>query len=310
MSKLTKYLDSNPHLKPYYLMWLRRTIKTINNWPEKKFIKGVMDCFERHMGYRFDLNNPETFNEKIHWYKIYYHHKDLGRITDKATFKDYIRERLGDGYTIPMYGVWTRIEDFMNDWEILPNEFVLKSNLMANNSGVIVIRDKKNADLKVIKKKVKTWLKIRNTLINSWDCHFYCSTPKVLAEQYMEDEYGELRDYKFYGYDGKVPYFKIDYGRKTGHHANYYNAELKQLDVSPATSKNDDSVRVDLPEKIDEMFKIASELSKGFPFVRVDFYYCKKKVLLSEMTFTPGGGVTHYPIEFDRALGEPFILPR
>ena len=98
MKGLRKYLDTNSRLRPYYLMWLRKTTKTINKWPEKKFVDGVMDCFERHCGYRFDLNNPVTFNEKLQWYKVYYRHPDFERITDKVTFKEYIHERLGEGH--------------------------------------------------------------------------------------------------------------------------------------------------------------------------------------------------------------------
>ena len=227
MSWLSKYLDSNPTLRPYYLMWLRGTTKTINKWSEEKFISGVMDCFERHCGYRFNLNNPVTFNEKLQWYKVYYKRDDFERITDKALFKDYIKEKLGDGYTVPMYGVWTSVNDVIQCWDSLPKEFVIKSNLMANNKGVLIVRNKSDINLRLLKKKLRIWMKPFNTLVNSWDCHFYCGTPKILAEKYMEDEYGELRDYKFFCFDGEIPVFKVDYGRAHLHHANYYDNNLR-----------------------------------------------------------------------------------
>lgn len=309
MKWLRNYLDTNPRLRPYYLMWLRRTTKTINEWPEEKFINGVMDCYERHMGYRFDIHNPILFTEKLQWYKVYYQNDDFGIITDKVTFKDYIRDRLGEGYTIPLLGNWTNVKDMMNDWDKLPNEFVLKSNLMANSSGVKVIRNKGNENLNEIKAIVKRWLIPYNTLLNSWDCHFYCSSPKILAEQYMEDEYGELRDYKFFCFDGKVPYFRVDYGRKEGHHATWFNENLEELDITIPTFPKDTGAKIELPKDIGRMFEIAELLSEGFPFVRVDFYYCNNKIYLSEMTFAPGGGVSPYPTAFNEDLGRRFKLP-
>ena len=309
MNWLTKYLDSNPRLRPYYLMWLRGTTKTINKWPKDKFIEGVMDCFERHCGYRFDLNNPVTFNEKLQWYKVYYRHPDFERITDKVTFKDYIRERLGEGNTIPMFGYWTKVSDVLRDWGKLPNEFVLKSNMMANASGVIVIRDKSKVDLKELKKKLRMWLNPIYTLNNSWDCHFYSGTPKVLAEEFMQDEYGELRDYKFFCFDGKAPYFRVDYGREKQHHATFFDSDLNELDISVPSFPKEEGVKIDLPKDIDQRVGMAKTLSKGFPFVRVDFFYCNGKPYLAEMTFAPGGGVSPYPEEFGRKLGEMLKLP-
>ena len=81
LKRIRQYMDNSPTLKPYLLMWLRKTTKTINKWPEEKFIKGVMDCYKRRMGYTFDLQNPKLFNEKLQWYKIYY--KMGGRIEKK-----------------------------------------------------------------------------------------------------------------------------------------------------------------------------------------------------------------------------------
>ncbi len=310
LKKIRQYMDNSPTLKPYLLMWLRKTTKTINKWPEEKFIKGVMDCYQRRMGYAFDLQNPVLFNEKLQWYKIYYQRDDFGKITDKVLFKEYIKERLGEGNTVPMHGYWEDMKSFEKAWRDLPESFVLKSNLAANSSGVIIIKKKSEADFKQIKKEIKRWLKPWNTLLNSWDWHFYNSTPKILAEKYMEDESGELRDYKFFCFDGNVPYFKIDYGRMKVHHANYYDKDLRELEMSVPGETKDPSVNIELPSNIDAMFQLASELSKGFPFIRIDFFSCNNKLYISEFTFAPGGGVIHYPEDFNKELGSLFHLPK
>lgn len=309
LKKIRRYMDNDPRLKPYLLIWLRKTTKTINEWPQEKFINGVMDCYERRMGYRFDINYPVLFNEKLQWYKVFYQRDDFGYITDKVTFKEYIKHKLGEEYTIPMYGWWDNIKDLERDWDKLPEKFVLKSNLAANSSGVIIIENKSSLDFSEMKKKIKPWLKKRNTLLNSWDCHFYNSTPKILAEEFMMDESGELRDYKFFCFNGKTPYFRVDYGRKNQHCATWFNENKVEQGISVLTFPKDESIKIELPKNIDRMFELAKELSLGFPFVRVDFFSCNGRLYLSELTFAPGGGCSPYPEWFNKILGDMFVLP-
>lgn len=311
MSEIKKSFEKKyPTLFSYLLMIQRGSCKSVCEWSQDKFVKGVMDCYKRHFGYEFDINKPVLFNEKLQWYKCFYQRDDFGYITDKVSFKEYIYNKLGEGYTVPMYGYWSNVSDLEKDWPSLPEKFVLKSNLASDARGVMIIEKKSELSFNKIKRYVKQWLKVQNTLLNSWDWRFYNSTPKVLAEKYMEDESGELRDYKFFCFDGDVPYFKVDYGRMDMHHANYYDLNLKELDMDLKTSPIDRNVKIKLPENVNEMFELASKLSKGFPFIRVDFFSCQGKLYLSELTFAPGGGVLPYPDWFNKELGERLILPK
>lgn len=311
LTNIKKKIEKDfPSLFPYFLMLQRGSFKLVCDLPREEFIKGVMKCYKRNMGYSFDINNPVLFNEKLQWYKVFYERDDFGYITDKVTFKDYIRERLGDGYTVPLYGSWDSIEALEQDWPSLPEQFVLKSNLAANNSAVIIVEHKSSLRFSDVKKRVKHWLKKENTLLNSWDWRFYNSSPKILAEKFMVDETGELRDYKFFCFDGSTPYFRVDYGRKEQHHATFFDENKKELDISVSTFTKDETANIALPNTIDEMFSIAKKLSKGFPFIRVDFFSCYGHIYLSELTFAPGGGVSPYPDWFNKELGERFILPK
>ena len=72
-------------------------------------------------------------------------------------------------------------------------------------------------------------------------------------------------------------------------------------------NKNDD---IPKPIHLEEMIRICKVLSKDFPFVRVDFFDTDDKLYVAELTFYPGGGNTPYnPIDFDKLLGDMFILP-
>lgn len=304
MSKLTKYLDSNPRLKPYYLMWLRRTTKTINEWPEEKFIKGVMDCYERHMGYRFDLQHPVLFTEKLQWYKVYYKRDDFANITDKFLFKQYVKERIGEGYTIPCFGAWTSVKDIEIAWEELPEEFVIKANLQSDARNIKIIHHKSEVDFKKLKLELRRWLKVRNTLVNSWDWHFYNGTPRILAEKYMANFEDQLYDYKLFCFNGEpyCVYVAQDHFGKDGSHISFYDLDWNKLDVRYGKHILGDAEK---PKHFDQMVEIAKKLSKGFPFVRVDFFDTDEHVYVAELTFAPGGGVTPYhPEAFNKALGD------
>lgn len=59
-----------------------------------------------------------------------------------------------------------------------------------------------------------------------------------------------------------------------------------------------------------KMIELSEILSKGFPFVRIDFYDLPENPLLGEMTFYPTGGMQALkPDKFDREQGELFIIP-
>lgn len=312
LQKMKAYIvGERPELLPYLYMIQRRSLKPLWEWDHDKFISGVMSCYERHMGYSFDINNPITFNEKLQWYKIFYHRDDFAQITDKVLFKNYVKENFGDGSlkTVKMYGYWEDIESMQRDWDKLPQRFVLKSNLMANSMGVMIIKDKNAIDFKKLRRKLKHWLNPLVTLRNSWDWHFYNSSPKILAEEFLQDQYGELRDYKFFCFDGYVPCFRVDYGRAEQHHATFFDSNYNELDISVPGFTKDENVNIDLPDNIKEMYAWAEKLSKGFPFIRVDFFSCHGEFYLSELTFAPGGGVTHYPKEYDIEWGKYFTLP-
>lgn len=303
-------IDNNPRLKPYLLMWLRKTTKTINNWSEDKFIKGVMDCYERHMGYRFDIHNPVLFTEKLQWYKVYYQRNDFGKITDKYLFKDYVRKRLGDGYTIPCYGVWSSVNDLKRDWELLPEEFVLKANLQSDGRNIMIIHRKADIDFKSLKTELKRWLKPWHTLLNSWDWHFYNSTPKILAERYMANFEDQLYDYKFFCFDGN-PYCMYvaqeHFNKKDNYPISFYDLNWNLLNVKYGRHEISDAEK---PRHYYEMIEIAKKLSTGWPFVRVDFFDTEDHLYVAELTFAPGGGCTPYdPVSFNKKLGDMFKVP-
>ena len=312
ISKFIK--EKMPGLVPIIMFLRVGTNKTMDKWSTKQLKKVVMHHYKERMGYSFDIENPVTFTEKIQWYKLYYERDDFANIVDKVLFKQYIADKVGAGYTIPMFGAWDNIEDFEKAWfakdSVIPEEFVLKANLQSDGRNIKIIHNKSSVDFLSLKKEIASWLEVKNTLMNSGDCHFYKSKPMILAEEYMSNFEDQLYDWKFFCFNGKVYciYVAQDHFGQDGSHISFYDVNWNKLDVQYG-----DHIIGDAPKPIhfDEMKVLAEKLSKGFPFLRVDFFDTDEKLYLAELTFNPGGGfVPYHPESFNKELGDQFILPK
>lgn len=120
-----------------------------------------------------------------------------------------------------------------------------------------------------------------------------------------------LTDYKFYCFDGKPKYLYVSQG--LDNHATALISFLTMDWKFAAFGRSDYTSFESLPEKPEcfkEMVKIASELSSGFPFLRVDMYEINGKVFFSELTFSPCGGMMPFdPPEWDEKIGLELTLP-
>lgn len=68
---------------------------------------------------------------------------------------------------------------------------------------------------------------------------------------------------------------------------------------------------LDRPPHLEEMFVAAEKLSEIFPFVRVDFYDTKERLIFGELTFTPGGGFdSGRSVELQNELGSLLDLAK
>ena len=278
-------------------------------WPHWLLKWTVEKRFREAMGYELDLKNPRTFNEKIQWYKLYYENALIPRITDKYKFKSYVAEQLGSNeFTVPLLGHWYSVEDIRKDWDSLPDEFVLKCNLSYNGNNMKFITKKSEVNLDDLLEEMRPWLDPRNTMMNTCCCRFNHSTPCILAERFLKQEGHTPNDYKFFCFDG-IPYYiyaATAHFEKGMSAISFYDLDWNLLDVKYADYL---TARVERPEQFDKMLDIATKLSKGFPFVRVDFFNVGGKVYLSELTFDSGDGHRKFePSTFDEQLGALFHI--
>lgn len=259
-------------------------------------------------GYRLDLENPIRFSEKLQWLKLYNRKPEYTIMVDKIEAKNYVENILGKEHIIPTIGVWSNPDEI--DFSELPQKFVLKCN---HNSGIgmYICRDKNSIDENNIKKELRKGLSEDYFLKNrEWP---YKDVPrKILAETFVETANSDdLKDYKFFCFDGVVKFFKIDFDRFTDHHANYYTTDGKLLPNGEAEFPPKYDHYEKIPENLSEMIAYAEKLSKNIPFVRIDFYDVDGKVYFGEITFFPSSGFGRFiPEDWDIELGKMLKLPR
>ena len=126
---------------------------------------------------------------------------------------------------------------------------------------------------------------------------------EIIKEE-QEESFEELKDYKFFCFNGNVKCFKIDFGRFVDHHANYYSPEGKLLPFGEKGLEPDPNHIEIMPVNLNNMIAIAEKLSDGFKFLRVDLYNVNGKIYFGELTFYPAAGIGAFePKEWDEKLG-------
>lgn len=257
----------------------------------------------------FDLDNPKTFNEKIQWSKIYDSTPIKTKLADKYLVRDWVAEKIGDKYLIPLLGVYDSFEEI--DFDKLPNQFVMKCN--HGSAMNIVVKDKSKLDLVDVKSKLDKWMHENFAFKVGCELHYRDIPPKIIIEKYIENKNsgGDLYDYKFWCFDGKVKYIQFLSERNLdGLKMAFYDKDWKKQHFvysHPLDQKN-----IERPSNLDEMIALAENLSNGFNHVRVDFYRLDDgTVYFGEMTFTSASGMCKWNDEkINRYFGKLFKLPK
>ena len=103
-------------------------------------IQYIKNSFKNCYGYDLDLNNPQTLSEKMMWIRIYDNTPLKTKCADKYEVREYIKEKIGEEYLIPLLGVYDNFDEI--DFDNLPNQFVLKCNHGCGYN--IIVRNKNN----------------------------------------------------------------------------------------------------------------------------------------------------------------------
>lgn len=262
--------------------------------------------FPLRVGYKLNMDNPQTYNEKLQWLKLYDRRSEYTQMVDKVEAKKYVANIIGEEHIIPTLAVYDRIDDI--DFDALPNQFVLKCT--HDSGGIVVCRDKSKLDKKAALAKLKRGLS-RNYYFQNREWPYKNVKPRIIAERYMEDESGELKDYKIFCFNGEpkamfIASDRFDKSQETKF--DFFDMDFNHL---PFTNGHPNATKpVVQPKGFEEMKALAKKLSTGIPHARIDFYDIKGKIYFGEITFFHWSGMKPFePIEWDYTFGSWIQLP-
>ena len=273
----------------------RKTIVRINP------VLGCKIMYFKQMKKRLNLKNPTTFNEKINYLKLYVFPKDkkVIKCADKYKVREYLEKRGLSKNLCKLYFAWDSADEI--EWKKLPKQFVLKCNHGCGYN--IICKDKNKLDVEHTKNKLNKWMKEDFGKV-SGEPHYNSIPKKIICEEYLGKD---IMDYKFFCFNGKSEFFYISQsidGQLNTMRANFFNLDGTKADFSRTDHLELESEPI-LPDNLNEMIKLAEQLSKEFPFVRVDLFNVKGKIYFSELTFTPCAGFMPFsPAEADEQIGK------
>lgn len=262
--------------------------------------------YQLYIKKKLNLKNPQTFNEKLQWLKIYDRNHQYTQMVDKYEAKKYVASIIGEEYIIPTIGIYNSFDEI--DFKKLPNKFVIKCT--HDSGGLVVCKDKNKLDKNNAKKKIEKSLKTN---------YYYCGRewpyknvkPRIIIEKYMcTKEQKELIDYKFFCFNGNPKIILVCSERFSSNNMceTWFDDKWNFLDIIESSHRVDKTIKK--PINLSKMMEFSKKLSKDIPFVRVDFYEINGKTYFGELTFFPASGFERFePKEWDYKLGEMLKLP-
>ncbi len=254
-----------------------------------------------------DFNIPKTFSEKIFCRMLFDRRSILTTLSDKFLVRNYVRKKIGEEYLIPL--LWTGINPEEIPFASLPDKFVIKTN---HDSGTIFIAKNKYMINQLELKRMLNYRLRNNFCLNSdigIEWAYKNIPPRILIEQYIEEDGKPPVDYKFYCFSGSAKYLLIIYDRFGYHREKHFTIDFLPLDFWNGIDQYHGPFNI--PINYDEMIKIAEKLSADFDFVRVDLYNIKGKIYFGELSFYPAGGLAPFvPRDWDYIFGEKWKYKR
>lgn len=269
---------------------------------DEQFIKLL---WKRNFHSTINLDNPVTFSEKLQWLKLHDRKAEYTTMVDKYEAKKYVAKRLGEQYTISTLGVWNRFNEI--DFDNLPNQFVLKCT--HDSGGLVICQNKNELKLNSAKRKINACLK-KNYYNWGREWPYKGVKPRIIAEEYLENDEDGLHDYKVWCFNGEPQYIQYITGRIGEHtYEAFYNKDWVKQDFTYHNPLLKGEVQK--PERLQELLECCRTLAEGTCFLRTDFYVLKDGTLrFGEMTFYPMSGFEQWhPKEMETVLGAMIKLP-
>ena len=279
--------------------------KSLRFLPDKAYIKLY---YRFRVGRKLNIKNPTTLNEKLQWMKFNYRFPLQSIVSDKLLVRDYVADKIGEEFLIPLIGTWEKFDDI--DFEMLPEKFVLKCN--HDSGGLVVCTDKRKLNHREARNKIEKSLK-SNFFYIGREYQYRNIKPRIICEQFISDNGKVPTDYKIYCFNGIPDVILVcrDRFSKNTHRASYLFFD-QNWNFLPLDKGDDELGEVDVakPKNLDKMIEIARKLSEDFLFARIDLYNIDGRIYFGEITLSPNSGFDpDIKYETDLMFGEKLKIP-
>jgi hypothetical protein len=252
-----------------------------------------------------NFKKPRRFSEKVWSRQLHERDPLYTLISDKLRVRDYVADKVGGDYLVPL--LWSGSKPEEIPFDKLPLKFVIKMNHGCGYN--ILVKDKARLDRALVDIKLEKWANENfceeKYLGIAWA--YKNIKPQVIIETFLEEDDRVPEDYKFFCFSGRVEFFKLDFDRFEDHSVKYFDRDFKKLDLTEEGFEQYQG-EIELPDDFEHMVQVAESLAKGFDFVRVDLYYVNRKIYFGELTLYPGGISNRFePDSFDYIFGEKWL---
>lgn len=264
---------------------------------------------QRHLGYRPNLREPKSYNEKILWRKAFDRNPDFPIVADKVAVRDYVRDKLGEDRSRGLFAeLYQTVDDpDQIDFSRLPESYVVKANHAC--AWNIFVTPDSPADEDRLRREAARWLS-KSFGKSKYEWAYLPIKRRVLFEEMLEGpEGGPPRDIKFAVFNGKCRFIVYIDGR-FGDHCWYHMTPewTRLLSTPPDASANPDPEK---PEGFDDMLALAEAVSAGVDYFRVDFMLAKGRFVMNELTLYDAAGFDPLdPPIWDQRFGDYWDLPK
>lgn len=267
--------------------------------------------FKRHFGYKLNLKNPQTLNEKLNWMKLYDRERWYSFYADKFLARDYFIREFGEEHVIPL------LFETKNVSELLPeniSEFpcIVKANHSCGQW--VIIRNPQDVNWHKLRRDARFWI-TENWYNCGKEYQYKFIERRIIVEKLLQTKEGKIpNDYKLHFINGEIAFIYVSVDREGGNYRCIYDKDWNKLPFvwieSWKYKEGLNAVDLPRPDTLDKMIEMGTKIAKRFPrYIRVDYYDCDGRIYFGEITFHHGGAYDQFfPKEYDLVYGKKLTL--
>lgn len=278
----------------------------VHNMSKGELKKYDSELYKHCTGEKLDWSNLCTYSEKMQWAKLFDHDQRKVICADKYAVRQWVADRIGDEYLIPIIGVYNKYSEI--DFHLLPERFVIKTNHASGDTLVVKNKSRMTLAEKIRMRRIIAISQRTDYGAFLLEWHYSQIKPlSIIVSEFIDAGEKGLTDYKFYCFDGTPQICQVETDRFGDRRVDIYDMEWNLL---PWNHGYKTSGRyVEKPANFDKMEEIVLTLSKGFSHVRVDLFNVNGKIYFGEMSFTDESGLRRFaPESANEKLGELWQL--